>query len=131
MIPKAGIEIMAGAVKTTDTSKTYHISGYKIQGYLDGSDALQQAIEKLLKTEKYEYPIYSFSYGIELENLIGKDKFYVQMELGRRIKECLLEDERITSVENFQFSMTKETIQCAFDVKSIYGKHSFYKEVAI
>ncbi|MDF2596783.1 MAG: hypothetical protein K0R69_3124, partial [Clostridia bacterium] len=48
-----------------ETSVTYRLSENRFQGFTDGAEALQQAIDKVLNTEKYEYPIYSFSYGIE------------------------------------------------------------------
>lgn len=112
-----------------ETSKTYKLSADKAQGFIDDLEALQQAIYKVLDTEKYEYPIYSFSYGIELENLIGKDVTYVRIEMKRRIQECLLQDERINSVENFQFNITEDEILCTFDIISIYGDLTITKEV--
>lgn len=113
------------------TTKTYKLFDDKIQGFTDELDALQQAIYKVLSTEKYEHPIYSFNYGIELDNLIGKDPAYVKIELMRRIKECLLQDERITNVNNFQFIINGDEMLCTFDVTSIYGTTSITKEVNI
>ncbi len=130
MIPDASIDTTDLTPETIGTSKTYKISNNTIQGYIDEQDALLQAIYKVLNTEKYEYPIYSFNYGIELENLIGQDKLYVQMELSRRIKECLLEDERITGVEKFSFVFSGDTILCTFDVESIYGTNTIRKVVS-
>lgn len=131
MIPSASIDVTLSSSETSEPSKTYKIAGNRIQGFIDEQEALQQAIYKMLNTEKYEYPIYSFSYGIELESLISKDRLYVQMELARRIKECLLEDERITSVENFEFSITEDSILCTFEVVSIYGTSTISEEVNI
>jgi hypothetical protein len=105
--------------------------GDRIQGYTDGLDALKQAIYKVLNTERYEYPIYSFNYGIELESLLGKDPIYVQIELKRRIRECLLRDDRITEADNFRFEMAGDTIKCTFDVHSIFGNLMVSREVTI
>lgn len=113
-----------------EVTKTYKVLPDKTQGYVDDIEALQQAIYKVLNTEKYEYPVYSFNYGIELENLIGKDIIYVKIEMKRRIQECLLQDERIKSVENFQFNITGDEILCTFDVSSIYGDLTITKEVS-
>ncbi len=112
-----------------ETSRTYKLSAGKIQGHTDGLEALQQAVYKVLNTEKYEYPIYGFSYGIELEDLIGKDPAYVKIELKRRIRECLLYDERITEVENFIFSSRGDQLLCSFNVTSIFGSLNITKEV--
>lgn len=114
-----------------ETSSTYKISSGKIQGNIDRLEALRQAVYKMLNTEKYEYPIYSFSYGIELESLIGKDPTYIRVELKRRIQECILQDERITSVENFHFSVSEDRMVCSFDMLSIFGSATITKEVTL
>ena len=134
MIPDASITVIpttSDLYTSLQTSKTYKISSSKIQGSIDGIDALQQTIDKILNTEQYEYPIYNFSYGIEMESLFGKDKLYAQMELERRIKECLMMDERIQNVENFSFTINGASLICTFDVKSIYGTTTLTKEVNV
>ena len=131
MIPKSSINIELSPEESIETSRTYKLSGYKIQGYVDGLEALKQAIYKVLNTERYEYPIYSFNYGIDLESLVGKDRTYVQIELKRRISECLLQDERITGVDNFRFEVNGDEIKCTFDVHSIFGNFTASREVSI
>ena len=131
MIPKSSISIELSPEKSIETSRTYKIIGNKIQGFTDELEALKQAIYKVLNTERYEYPIYSFNYGIELESLIGKDKIYVQIELKRRIRECLLRDDRITEVDNFKFEFNGDQLKCTFDVHSIFGNITVSQEVNI
>jgi len=132
MIPETNIDIDLELEETEEIqpSRTYRISGNKIQGFVDGLEALKQAIYKVLNTERYEYPIYSFNYGIELENLIGKDPVYVQIELKRRIRECLLRDDRITEVDNFKFEFNGDQLKCAFDVHNIFGNLTISREVS-
>lgn len=112
-----------------ETSRTYKLSNTGLRGSTDEMQALQQAILKVLSTEKYECPIYSFSYGIETEDLIGKNPAFVQAELKRRIVECLLQDERITGVENFKLSVSGDRLHCGFDVISIFGTMNITREV--
>ena len=131
MIPKSSINIELSPEESIETSRTYKLSGYKIQGYVDGLEALKQAIYKVLNTERYEYPIYGFNYGIDLESLVGKDRTYVQIELRRRISECLLQDERITGVDNFKFEFNGDQLKCTFDVHSIFGNLTISREVSI
>lgn len=131
MIPDALIDIDLTVIEDKEIGRTYRVSGNKIQGFVDELEALQQAIYKVFNTEKYEYPIYSFSYGIELESLIGKDPIYVQIELKRRIQECLLQDERIIRVDNFNFIIAGDEMLCTFNVTSIYGEIMITKEVSI
>ena len=131
MIPESLLNDSIAITEDIETSLTYKITTENIQGYTDNLAALQQAIYKVLNTEKYEYPIYSFSYGIDLESLIGKDLIYVKIELKRRIQECLLQDERIQSADNFQFTADRDSLKCTFDVISIYGELLITKEVNI
>ncbi len=129
MIPSSAIDFNLTITEALETTKTYRISNGKIQGTADSLDALQQVIYKVLNTEKYEYPIYSFNYGIELGSLIGKDPTFVKVELKRRIQECLLQDERITGVDDFSFGSTGENMICTFSVSSIYGNIAISQEV--
>lgn len=129
MIPVNRIPENFNVNEETDTSKTYQLLKDKTQGYTNNLQALKQAIYKVLCTEQYEYPIYSFDYGISLDNLIGKDLAYVSIELERRITEGLMEDERILSVNQFTFETTGDELICSFTVKSIYGELNIVKEV--
>ena len=131
MIPKSEIQADLVITEKEEPSRTYKLFGRKIQGLTDGIEAIKQAIYKALNTEKYEYPIYSFNYGAELESLIGKDPAYVKVELKRRITECLMQDDRIQSVDNFTCSAFGDTVQCKFDVKSIYGTIPVEKAVTV
>lgn len=131
MIPRGKIDEDINVTEEIKTTRTYKMSQTNIQGFTDGLKAIKQAIYKVLNTEKYEYPIYSFYYGIELENLMGKDRNYVKIELKRRIRECLLRDERVTEVDNFQFTEAGDVLNCTFDVQSIYGSLTVSKEVNI
>lgn len=70
-------------------------------GKVDEEEALRQAILKIINTERYEHEIYSWDYGIELQDLIGEQIPYVMSEIKRRIEDALTADERIDSVEDF------------------------------
>lgn len=131
MIPETLIDTGLTIVDEIETTKTYKVSADKIQGFTDDLEALEQAVYKVLNTEMYEYPIYSFDYGIELENLIGQDPIYVRIEIKRRIEECLLQDERIESIDNFEIKTKGDEMICSFDVKSIYGTTNIIQEVNI
>lgn len=131
MIPQNRIDIELTAEEAVETSRTYKIIGNRIQGFADGIEALKQAVYKVLSTERYEYPIYSFNYGVEIESLLGKDPVYVQVELKRRIRECLLKDNRISEVDNFRFETSGDTVTCTFDVRSNAEVLTVSQEVTI
>lgn len=81
-----------------------------IRGYTDKLDAMRQAIFKILQTERYQYIMYSWNYGIETLDLYGEPISYVCPELERRITEALTWDERIESVDNFEFDLPQKGV---------------------
>ena len=114
-----------------DASRTYRVLNGRVVGWIDNKQALRQAIEKLLHTERYVYEIYTDEYGIELQALIGENFDLVEAEIGRIIKEALLADDRIVSVENIQATKLDSTsLLITFSVESIYGTLTFEEVVA-
>ena len=113
----------------TYSTKTYGLSETKIEGVLDNLAALKQAIYKILSTEQYEYPMYSFKYGIAWKDLIGEERSYARAEMKRMIEEALLRDDRIREVSGFHFEFSTDSCHCSFSVSSIYGEIQIEKEV--
>lgn len=94
----------------------------QIQGYTDGLDSMKQAIFKILQTERYQYVMYSRNYGIETLDLYGEPVSYVCPELERRITEALTWDERIKSVNNFEFNLLKKgVVHVSFIAHTVFG----------
>ena len=112
-------------------NRTYKLFEAKIEGYVNEREALKQSIYKILSTEQYEYPIYSFKYGIAWKELIGEERAYVRAEMRRMIEEALLQDDRIREVDGFQFEFSGDSCHCSFQVSSIYGEIQIEKEVAV
>lgn len=106
---------------TEPSSKTFQINDDRIYNYVDNLEAVKQAIYLILNIERYEYLIYSWDYGIELNDLFGQDVYYIMAELERRITEALTQDTRITDVTDFEFTNKKNKLTCTFTVKTIYG----------
>lgn len=115
-------------------SQTYKmdVSDEVVRGYTDNLEAMKQAVFKILQTERYQSLIYSGGYGVELADLFGQPISYVQPELERRIREALLQDERILSVGDFEFSAKKKgELLAAFKVKTVFGDFSAERSVNI
>lgn len=93
----------------------------RIIGKADGLEAMKQVIFKILHTERYEYPIYSWDYGVELKDLIGRPMTFVLPELERVITEALEADDRIDSVDDFEFEVNKRKVSVTFTVHTIFG----------
>lgn len=104
-------------------SKDYRmeIAGNHVTGNCEHLEELRQTIFCILSTERYRYPVYSWNYGIELEDLYGKPMDYVMSELQRRITEALTQDDRIEAVDNFEFETAGKKIHAVFIVHSIFG----------
>ena len=113
------------------TSRTFSLDNNTIKGYKDGIEAVKQAIYLMLNVERYKYVIYSWNYGVEIEDLVGKPIYYVKVELERRIKEALMQDTRIKDVYNFSHTSNKDTVTCRFNVDTIFGMIEAKKVVSI
>lgn len=124
MIPTINDTLTVDLNLESEPSKTYklHIENNRISGYCDELEAMKQAVYKILNTERYKFIIYSWNYGIELLDLYGKSVTYVCSELPRRITEALMQDDRIVSVDNFNFDTTqKRIVSVSFTVHTIFG----------
>ena len=80
----------------------------------DGIDAIKVWIEKILRTEKGRYTIYTDTeYGCHLEDLIIGNSYtaeFVEAELKREIEDALKQNPQITSVTNFNIIRNKNAI---------------------
>lgn len=133
MIPQNGDDLRQDFVFTTLPSRTLKMDhDWKtITGTIDQIQAVEQAVFLILTTERYQWLIFSWDYGVELQNLIGKDPEYCIPEIERRIREALLQDDRITAVENFEFELNKRNVLTTFTVISIFGNINVEKAVEI
>lgn len=114
-------------------SYTYRldIDRNRITGMTDEREALLQAVYLILSTERYMYVIYSRRYGVELSEIIGKDRDYAICEIKRCISESLLQDDRITDIADWDFEETRNTVTASFTAKTIFGNISVKKEVEV
>ncbi len=106
LLPDTGTEITSTISAASQPNKTYcmMIEDEKVIGSTDDIAAIEQAIYKILNTERYKYVIYSWNYGVELADLFGKPIPWVFSELPRRIREALVQDDRINDVTDIDLS---------------------------
>lgn len=134
MIPSVRNELFMTLEVETLPSRNYkmNVDHNIINGSVDELEAVKQAVFKILNTERYQYPVYSWDYGIELDDLFGEPADYVCAELERRVREALTADDRIDSVDNFKFDVSKKkTVGVSFTVHTIYGSFDESKAVNI
>lgn len=124
MIPSRNTILTTELNVTTQPSKQHRmdLDRTRIFGMCDGLEAVKQSIFKILNTERYAYIIYSWNYGIELNDLYGQPVMYVCPEIERRIQEALLQDDRITAVDEFEFDTSKKgVVSVTFTVHTFFG----------
>lgn len=119
--------------KTTNNGKSFYfdfkqgdfkVTDGKVQ-VIENIDSLKIWIEKVLKTEKFKFKIYDgVDYGVSLIELITSDFpiAFIQAEIEREITETLLKNSDIKSVNSFEFTRNKRTLNVAFIVNSVYGE---------
>lgn len=132
VIPTNNIRLTEGFEIKSKPSFTYRLTAAfpslivereRVSGKTDKLEAVRQAIYKIIMTERYDYIIYSHSYGIELKDLIGQQISYVKAVLPGRISEALLMDDRINAVEDFVITeVRKGELLCEFKAQTVFGE---------
>lgn len=111
---------------------TYHVKNGRILEMTDGREAMVQAVDKILKTDRFTYPIYDEQYGNDFSELFGKDFEYAKIEVQRMLEEALFADDRITDVEVDDIQQTGPTaLTVTGTATTIYGDLPIESEVAI
>lgn len=102
----------------------YDVNGRHI--LLTRNPALEVWIYKALKTERFEYLVYSWQYGIELKPFIGKVMGVQERysELRRVITECLMVNPYIRSIDSFSTTPENraELIRVHITLTTVYGE---------
>lgn len=109
---------------TSIPSKTYKIDWEKgrIEGFIDGEDAIRQSIDLAITTERCLWGIYSWNYGSDIYHLIGKSDAYAMSEMKRMIQDALSPDGRIEETSDFTFEAERGNVTCQFTAKTTVGE---------
>lgn len=111
---------------------TFQIANERIRNKFDGLGAMVQAVDKILKTERFVFPIYTDQYGNDLNDLLGKNLGYAKVEAERMVKEALLADERVIKVDITNINETSpNTLTLTGECQTSYGNIPIESEVSI
>ena len=111
---------------------TFKVANGRIRGMTDELDAMQQAVDKILKTERFVYQIYDEQYGNDLPELVGESINYAKSEAERMVVEALEADDRINNVEITKCEQSSsDAITVEGYANTVYGKVGFESEVDI
>ena len=91
---------------------------------VEGNDAIKVWAYKALLTPRYNYSIYSWDYGSELMDLIGKayTPSLTKEEAKRYIKEALLINPYILEVTVIDTSFNNGLLSASIKLLTIYGE---------
>lgn len=131
MLPETGGILKQDFEISEIPSKTFRINEDTLSGYVDGLEAVKQAVFCILNTERYDWIIYSWNYGVELKDLFGKSIGVVKSKVKKRIREALMQDDRILGVDAFSFDVSGRKLLVNFTVHTKYGDIAAGKEVQI
>ena len=116
-------------------NRTYGIDlrTHRIKGYVDGKEAVMQAIWKILSTVRHANYIYSEEYGCDIMNRIYNSSLseeYLNTDVPAMIEECLMQDDRITGVSDFSWERSgSDGAKMQFTANTIYGDLQMEGEV--
>lgn len=101
MIPNSSTSVGAVSSRSKYPSRSWYIDPVRkrVLRMTDGLEAVEQAVRKRLVTERYASRIYSGSYGVEFNQLIGKPMPYVEAVIQQLLEEALFQDDRIKRVQ--------------------------------
>lgn len=112
-------------------SLTYRVVDGRVRGMIDDLDAVRQAVDKILRTERFVWPTYDDQYGNDLLELIGKSMPYAKAEVERMITEALKADDRVDGVAiNKMEEVNGDSLAVWFTVSTASGQLQAETEVA-
>lgn len=112
-------------------SKTYKLENKRISGKIDGKAAVAQAIELAITAERWRFPIFSGDYGCELEGLFEQDDRPSRERIRLMLEDTLLEDDRISAVEDVFISFKGDVATISFTAVTEFGNVNAERSVSI
>ena len=131
VLPVSSVNISGGVTFENQPSLSWLINKEtnRIEGTVDGLQAVRQAAEIILNVERYRWQIYRPYSGMEWKGLIGQDSGYVGAELQRRLVDALTVDDRITGISDYKYTVDGQKLRATFRVDTVYGSYSAEQEV--
>lgn len=137
MLPKSFDYMEETNPEEDDNTETLPSNTYKMDlengrvvGMTDGLDAVRQMVFKMLLTDRYSEIIYDENYGNDLFVLRGKPIDYAEVLTPDYIESCLLQDDRVESVEDIVITQKdSDTLYASFTVNTVYGSIPIQTEV--
>ena len=138
LTPKAARLSIGQTIQTRtaadQTTRTYRVdwSTGRVVGFTDSLEAMEQAIFKILETERWRYLIYPWRYGVELAPLYEETPAVAAERVQSIVEAALLADSRITGVLDFASTVQdKRTLLVSFTAQTIFGAAYIERQVVV
>lgn len=91
---------------------------------VSGLEAVKSWAWRAIATERYRWPIFTWSYGCELQTLVGRPYLAdtKRSEASRYVNEALMVSPYITAVSVREVSFQGSTLHLDVEFESVYGK---------
>lgn len=123
MIPNTGmtLEEFTDIIDTFYTEQKgnvdFKIEGNRVGGEIEGVDNLSQAIDCILKTERFKYNTVSTDVGLELEEMYGRSDDFMEVDLLNTIQDAIMVDDRVDKIEELE--LKKLNVRGAYLVNAL------------
>ena len=130
MIPNDG-GIIENERETRVPSKTFKIDfeNKRLGGFIDGKEAMEQAIFMALMTKRYKYAIFSHDYGTDFKDAWEVGMVEAMGRVKNAVTDSLLADDRIRKVSDFEFEKRGRALIVRFRAETIFGETENETEV--
>lgn len=123
MLPENSETIQSTQTVERASSRTYKVdlNENRITGIIDEKEALEQSVLFALLTQRYEYAVYTHSYGTDWNKVLGEGYLKAMAAAKTVITDSLMCDDRIYAVNNFEFERGEHALKVRFRVESVFG----------
>lgn len=90
----------------------------------EGARAIAVWVYFAINIERYKYIQYSWDYGCEFYDLVGKNysNEYIESEVERIITECIEINPYINGIENLNIEISNDVLNVKFKILTDYGE---------
>lgn len=129
-------ETLEAEEEETEIPREYGIdfvTGQLTGKIVEGIDALKVWIWFALQTPRYRYPVYTWDYGNEFEDLIGQgySEEYIEAEAQAMTEDCLLVNEHIEGIADFSAVIENSRLIVSFTAETAFGDIHFSDAIYI
>ena len=117
---------MSQAAQITEIPREYGINfetGQLTGKIVEGIEAIKVWIWAALRSERFRFPIYSWDYGVSVEQYIGRvvSDEYLQADCADEITEAMLVNPYITDIEDFTAVKEGDRLHISFTAVTKLG----------